>query len=135
MLFVPTPGTRYLHIVNPEVARWDDLFRAFASATSKPQQPAIRLVPYMEWFTALEAHLEEPGAMERIPALRFLDFLRKGVLASSGPPTSTKEAMGATLLDTEKSKSISASLRKARPLDASDVLEWVEYWGKHGLFD
>ena len=135
VLFVPTPGNRYLHIVNPQVARWNSLFRALASATSKPQQPAIRFVPYTEWFATLEARLEEPGAIERIPALRFLDFFRRGLLTSSGPPTDTKEAMGKTLLDTEKSQSISASLRNARPLDASDVLSWVEYWEKHGLFD
>ena len=92
-------------------------------------------MPYAEWFTSLEACLKEAGAVERIPALRFLDFFRSGVYASSEAPANHKEAMGTTFLGTEKSTNTSVSLRNAGTLGASDVLKWVEYWQKHGLFD
>jgi hypothetical protein len=92
-------------------------------------------VPYTEWFNALDEYLNQPGAIERIPALRFLDFFRNGIPASSEPQASYKEAMGMTSLATEKCQSISPSLRNARDVDATDVSKWVEYWQKHGLFD
>ena len=102
------------------------------------------------WFSTFEARQNEPGAVERIPALRLLDFSRNGMLAtaSASPSLSPeaaaavvqplnaadREAMGMARMETEKSQSISASLWNPRTLDEGDALKWVEYWGNHGLF-
>ena len=154
ILFVPDAGSRHLHVVHPNPARWNDLFKALASSLSRHQEPGIGLVPYKAWFAALEARQNEPGAVERIPALRLLDFFRNAVPATtSASPSSSpeaaaaaaaavvqplnaadREAMGMARMETEKSQSISASLWNARTLDEGDALKWVEYWGNHGLF-
>ena len=152
IFFVSGAGPRHLHVVLPNPARWNDLFKALASSLSRHQEPSIGHVPYRAWFTALEARQNEPGAVERIPALRLLDFFRNGMpaTASASPSLSPeaaaaaaviqplnatdREAMGMARMEMEKSQSISASLWNAHTLDEGDVLKWVEYWGNHGLF-
>lgn len=122
------------HVVHPRAKSWSDVMSTIATLVNATSStPSVRLVPYAEWFSSLEAHLNEEKALERFPALKLLSFLRTGTLPAGSSPD--RESMGLALLETSKTRAVSPTLDSVSPLDQSDVAKWLAYWGDCGLFD
>lgn len=122
------------HIVHPRAKSWSDVMSTVATLVNATSStPPIHLVPYSEWFSSLEAHLNDEQALERFPALKLLSFFRIGTLPASSSPN--RESMGLALLETSKTRAVSPTLDNVSPLDESDVAKWLTYWGACGLFD
>lgn len=92
----------------------------------------IQLVPYAEWFSALETRSTDESVVH-IKAFVLLDFLRAGI--RSDVSAAPREAMGLAMLQTSKTRAVSNALDKVGILNDSDTVKWIEYWGVHALFN
>lgn len=104
-----------------------------AALNARSSTRVYELVPYAEWFSSLEAHLNEDNALERFPALRLISFFRAGLSPAASSPH--RESMGLALLQTHKTRAASPALDSVLPLGERDVAKWLTYWGDRGLFD
>lgn len=121
------------HIVHPRPKSWSDVMLTVAKVlNAKLGAQSVHLVPYGEWFSSLEAHLNDEKALERFPALRLLSFFRAGTLPTASSPD--RESMGLALLETRKTQAVSPTLDSVSSLDENDVSKWLAYWEAQGLF-
>ncbi|KZT58729.1 acetyl-CoA synthetase-like protein [Calocera cornea HHB12733] len=127
-------GPRYFHLVHPRSTTWHAIFGAVSSSVSVP------LIPYVDWIAKLESAASlaasKPSIAERIPAIKLIDFLRRGLLSEGDQPGKNaykrKEAIGVDL-ETTQSVQMSETLRGLDILSENDVERWIQYWKKHGF--
>jgi hypothetical protein len=102
------------------------------------EQLNVALVPYTEWLHALEGNLKdktktEVEHMQENPALRLLSFFQGArFIASATEKDAAHEAMGMALMDMEKAKEASPSLKTLGHLGPNDVNKWLAYWRRAG---
>ena len=124
-----------LHVVHPRTTRWNELAGYYA------QQLDLPIVPYAEWFAALEEaqHALQSGSMDAAtvektlrdnPALRLVDLFRAG---KDQEKHENYEPPGITRLSTEKAFSVSGSLRNAESMNEENVKQWISAWKKSGF--
>lgn len=103
-----------LHLVHPRRTPWHTLIAAIAEELSVPS------VPYTEWMNALErcaidSAQDEVKAMQENPALRLLEFFKRGPISLL--PISSENA--------QKASTTLASLPELGP---QIVREWLTAW-------
>lgn len=116
-----------LHLVHPRPVSWTSIFQTVSQTLEVP------LVPYSEWFAKLEKSLEDKSVsevdqMRRNPALRLLEFFRKGL--TDDPRT---EFPGIVKLEIDKALRVSPTFQGSPQLGASDVNLWLAFWKKTGF--
>jgi hypothetical protein len=122
-----------MHLAHPNPTPWSSVVGHAA------KQLGVPLVPYGDWLQALEVDIKDGSKtevqhMRENPALRLLGFFREIStipFISEGRPG--YEAMGVTMMDMEKAKSVAPSLRSLAPLDCEDMDRWLGYWRRVGL--
>ena len=122
----------FLHLVHPRPVPWHILLTPIAA------QLRVPLVPYAEWFVALEksasdaiASPDEAALMTANPALQLIPFFR--VQSKAASQDSGREPMGLMKLATEKSTRMSATLANLPGLDEERARQWVGAWQKAGF--
>jgi len=115
---------QYLHLVHPNPVSWTSMIQEFSKALNLP------VVSYGDWLSALEDSLskssdDEAVLMQRIPALRLLEFFRHVKIDDP-----KKEPLGVSRLSTEKAVKVSSRLRDPSlpQVGGRDVRKWVSSW-------
>ncbi|EJT96901.1 acetyl-CoA synthetase-like protein, partial [Dacryopinax primogenitus] len=114
--------SKYFNLVHPKPTSWTSVFECMSKELSIP------LIPFGDWVSKVEQATSDgtPGAVERIPAIKILDFLRRAA-GSSG------EVQERTRFETADAVRVSTTLRDLEQLGEADVRKWLGYWNKHGM--
>ncbi|KAI0758562.1 male sterility protein-domain-containing protein [Trametes elegans] len=116
----------FLHLVHPRPTPWHNVVAPIAAELRVP------LVPYQQWFAALQASISSGGAdevelMKANPALRLLSFYKQ---LRSAPD---REPLGMVYLSTDKSTKVSQALVDLPVLDADRAKMWLAAWKRSGF--
>jgi thioester reductase-like protein len=106
------------HIVNPKTVSWSSLVPAIRNAIG--MEDKIKIVPYEKWMEELGKVSLEEVDVERIPAVKLLDFFEELVEGEKGMPR-------LATLETEK---LSGTVREMGAVDEEMVRRWVGMWCK-----
>ncbi|KAJ7665037.1 acetyl-CoA synthetase-like protein [Mycena polygramma] len=102
------------HLVHPSPAHWSTFSNTAAKTLGVPS------IPYRPWVDMLQrAGATDPRVVHSNPALRLVDFF--------------VNYRGAPLLSTERTLSISPTLRITKQLTGEDVERWILNWRKTGF--
>ncbi|KZT25929.1 acetyl-CoA synthetase-like protein [Neolentinus lepideus HHB14362 ss-1] len=114
-----------VNLVHPTPVKWTNIMIAIRKSLDKSPE-SLPLVPFGEWVKKLEQRATKATAedLERVPAIRILDFFRK----LAGAKTSSGEAGGVAAFATEKARADSPTLKQLQCLDEQDTEMWVKYW-------
>ncbi|KAJ7067512.1 putative nonribosomal peptide synthetase [Mycena amicta] len=109
-----------LNIVHPRPVAWDAVMGAMARVAQVP------LIPIAEWVRQLDKSAKDASAMdmEKIPAIKLLDFLNYGLGRS-----------GNMQFSTAKAQQVSQTLDRLPELGEEDVQRWMAYWSSVGFID
>ncbi|KAJ7731236.1 putative aminoadipate reductase [Mycena metata] len=102
-----------INLIHPRPIPWDDVISTMARIVRLP------LVPFADWVKQLEDRSVGATAadIENIPGIKLLDFFRAAV-----------EGAGNIQFSTEKTQTMSESMRLLKPLGDEDVQRWMQYW-------
>ncbi|MCJ1473382.1 hypothetical protein MMC13_002033 [Lambiella insularis] len=118
LVFVEAPYPIY-NIDNPVRQQWQDMLPVIADALRIPR---TNIVSFEEWVRLVR---NSPGHAEKDnPASKLVDFLDSNFLRMS---------CGGLLLDTNKSRKHSETLRAVGPVSAEVTEKYIEYWRKTGF--
>ncbi|EKM52305.1 uncharacterized protein PHACADRAFT_260612 [Phanerochaete carnosa HHB-10118-sp] len=132
------PLPELVNIVHPHPTEWHVVFECINGRLG--QQP-LRMVPFKDWLHAVEAvaAAERPEDLERVPAVKILQFLQ-GIAASEARAAATQgelfvEAGGVPTYDTANLRRLSPSTDTLEPLGELHARAWVDYWKKKGFLN
>lgn len=107
------------HIDNPVRQPWTDMLRIWAEELDVPLQ---NIIPFEDWVSRVRRF---PGSVEKDnPAFKLVDFLDGNFLRMS---------CGGLLLDTDKTREHSPTLRAAGPVEGSVARGYINYWKRSGF--
>jgi thioester reductase-like protein len=126
-----------LNIINPQPITWNDMVRNIQQAMQLECGIHLPLIPYEDWFSALEhsaSSVQDTKDIIRIPAIKLVNFFdhlaRKN--SEDSQPGET-EAFNFPTFSTDKCTTISGTLAAQPPLSKHDIYQWVQYWAKNGI--
>ncbi|KAJ7052223.1 hypothetical protein C8F01DRAFT_998359, partial [Mycena amicta] len=107
-----------VNLVHPRPVPWDALMGAMAQVAQLP------LVPITQWVEQVDRRAKNASAedMEKIPAIKLLDFLKTAIGGSGNVQFSTTQA-----------QRVSQTMADLRPLSADDAARWMGYWSSVGF--
>jgi thioester reductase-like protein len=111
-----TTGATVAHVVNPKTISWSALVPTIRSASGREKE--ITVVSYEEWIDELRKVSLDKEEVERVPAVKLLEFY-EGLLS--------KESQMPTLATVETEK-MSDTMREMTAVDEEMVRKWVETW-------
>ncbi|GLB38113.1 putative acetyl-CoA synthetase-like protein [Lyophyllum shimeji] len=130
-----------LNLVHPRPVEWNSIIDSVKEALEEGREglPAMRVVPFAEWFALLEqrAKSASDADIQAIPAIKLLEFFRatgKADQAIAQAGRKDVESGGLTRFATEKAQGCSPTMRELSPIGREDVRRWVRYWRGVGLF-
>ncbi|KZT19320.1 acetyl-CoA synthetase-like protein [Neolentinus lepideus HHB14362 ss-1] len=114
-----------VNVVHPTPVKWTNIMTAIRKSLDKSLE-SLPLVPFGEWVKKLEERATNATTeeLERVPAIRLLEFFRK----LAGAKNSSGEAGGIATFATETAQADSPTLRQLQSLDERDAELWVKYW-------
>ncbi|KAG2047412.1 putative aminoadipate reductase [Suillus hirtellus] len=130
-----------VNLVHPRPTAWKMLMQPIADALVKRKVTSypLPLVPFSEWLEKLESSAKDLSqeTMERIPAIKLLNFMRSMTqsdiaIRASGEVGS--EAGGMTLFATAVAERVSPTMKDLKLLSSADAAQWVDYWEAMGMF-
>ncbi|KAI6809631.1 acetyl-CoA synthetase-like protein [Hortaea werneckii] len=113
----PTKAT-YLHFVNPNRARWNEICHEIAPLVDGKAD----VVPLQQWVDALASAADTEDNISQLPAVRLLEFFR-GI--------ASKEAQKA-IFSTSRSTAHCEKLRDLPPVSVPWFKRWLTQWKKEG---
>ena len=118
-----TGPVTHLHLVNPTLVQWDDVFKYIA------KQLNVTLVPYPEWLSKLKGVAGTVKNTQEHPAMRLLGFYES--LHKEGG----SGAGGLPLCNTEVARSLCPVLNgeELRDIKTEEIQRWLDYWKLLGL--
>jgi thioester reductase-like protein len=111
-----TMGATVAHVVNPETISWSALVPTIRSTVGREKK--MKIVSYEEWIDELRKVSLDKEEVERMPAVKLLEFY-EGLLS--------KESKMPTLATVETEK-MSDTMREMTAVDDGMVQKWVEMW-------
>jgi hypothetical protein len=120
----------HLHLVHPRFVPWSTISKELAAAFNLP------LVPYPEWFFALEqsalsnANSSDIEFRRNNPAAKMLGAFRGMLIGLEKNTNRNKEFTGLPLVSLDNAMKASPTLRDENllPLGSVDVEQWLRYW-------
>lgn len=140
-----------LHCAHPHPTAWNSIISLFAETLylrNKHNRP-LSIVSFSEWIehvnkSVASCEVSPHEIASRFPStkiqstLHWMVFadeeLRRMNLRDLDDGIQGVEAAGTRRLRTTKAESLSSSLKGVLPLGEGDVIKWVDYWVKKGLF-
>ncbi|EKG11419.1 Beta-ketoacyl synthase [Macrophomina phaseolina MS6] len=120
-LLPPAPHPVY-HIDNPVRQPWEHMLPVLAAQLGI--DPAAGIVPFREWIARVRAH---PGPVEWAnPAAKLVDFLEADF---------ERMSCGGVLLETERSREHSPTMRAVGPVSEEVVARYISAWREVGFLD
>ena len=110
--------TRYLHFVNPRKTHWSDMAHAVSSRLDTRRK--LEVVTFNDWLDSLADASENLTEIDKIPAVKLLDFLRE--MAHHSIERST--------FATKDTESCSPTLRELPPVSIEWMEQWLNQWKK-----
>ncbi|KAG1790286.1 putative aminoadipate reductase [Suillus plorans] len=130
-----------VNLVHPRPTAWKTLMQPIADALveRKVTSYPLPLVPFSEWLEKLESSAKDLSQenMERIPAIKLLNFMRSMTQSDIAIRASGKigsEAGGMTLFTTVVAERVSPTMKELKSLSSADAAQWVDYWEAMGMF-
>ncbi|KAF8878947.1 putative aminoadipate reductase [Infundibulicybe gibba] len=133
------PPAVTLNLVHPRPVGWNSIITAIGHALRRRQlaDESFPIIPFQQWFGSLEerARTATDGDLELIPAIKLLDFFRRG-MASFNPilgaqnGQDTVESGGVTRFKTDRAEATSVTMRTLPSIGDEDAGRWVDYWEK-----
>ncbi|KAG1853273.1 putative aminoadipate reductase [Suillus tomentosus] len=130
-----------VNLVHPRPTAWKTLMQPIADALveRKVTTYLLPLVPFSEWLEKLEWSAKDLSeeTMERIPAIKLLNFMRSMARSDIAIRTSGEtgsEAGGMTLFATAVAERVSPTMKELKSLSSADATQWVDYWEAMGMF-
>ncbi|KAG2095134.1 putative aminoadipate reductase [Suillus discolor] len=130
-----------VNLVHPRPTAWKTLMQPIADALveRKVTSSPLPLVPFSEWLEKLESSAKDLGeeSMERIPAIKLLNFMRsmtQSDIAIRASGEMGSEAGGMTLFTTAVAECVSPTMKELKSLSSADAAQWVDYWEAMGMF-
>ncbi|KAJ8488944.1 hypothetical protein ONZ45_g13773 [Pleurotus djamor] len=126
------------HLVHPHPVSAKQLFQSIGAQFTPP----LPLVPYAEWAKQLEDigntsrsdRKKQQELLEKVPALKLLEFFKSGVPIEEAASAEHGEAMGIPLLDTSETQKASPALGGVeRQVGEEDARSWILYWREVGF--
>jgi thioester reductase-like protein len=114
-----TMGATVAHVVNPKKISWSALVPTIRSTVGREEK--MKIVSYEEWIGELRKVSLDNEEVERMPAVKLLEFY-EGL--------SSKESKMPTLATVETEK-MSDTMREMTAVDDGMVRKWVEMWCRH----
>ncbi|GJE88919.1 acetyl-CoA synthetase-like protein [Phanerochaete sordida] len=121
-----------LNVVHPSSVPWS---RVFEHIGTQLGQRNLTVLPLSDWVRAVEEIAAEgrPENLERVPAVKILQFLRKVLHDSSVKPDSSyTEAAGVPEYATANLLAFCPSAASLEPLGEADVRAWMDHWKAQG---
>ena len=110
-------GTLMYHVVNPNTTSWPALGPGILA--SYPTCFNTRAVLFDECIEALNQSADEFVDLEKIPAIKLLDFYRGAARAEKEP----------LMLTSRKAGKASETLQRVRAVNKDWVRNWMRQWG------
>ncbi|KAG2076578.1 hypothetical protein BDR04DRAFT_1068074 [Suillus decipiens] len=130
-----------MNLVHPRPVVWRALIEPIADALveRKATSHALPLVPFSEWLEKLELSAKDfnEETMERIPAIKLLNFMRaltQADLAIRASGDMASEAAGMNSFTTTIAQRASPTMKELKSLSSADAAQWVDYWATMGMF-
>ncbi|KAG1799974.1 putative aminoadipate reductase, partial [Suillus variegatus] len=130
-----------VNLVHPRPTAWKTLMQPITDALveRKVTNYPLPLVPFSEWLEKLESSAKDLSeeTMERIPAIKLLNFMRsmaRSDIAIRASGEMNSEAGGMTSFTTAVAERVSPTMRELKSLPSADAAQWVDYWEAMGMF-
>ncbi|KAF4617234.1 hypothetical protein D9613_005789 [Agrocybe pediades] len=126
-----------LNIRHPKPVPWHTVMQYVVEAldiSKEDGKEALRLVPFQEWISTLDAYSTKHEDTSKVPAVNLLDFFKHASEAGANVATSD-EAAGVSTFSVAKMLSVSPALREQPPLGHADVQMWIKYWRDIGFLE
>ncbi|KAG2117013.1 putative aminoadipate reductase [Suillus discolor] len=130
-----------VNLVHPRPTAWKTLMQPIADALveRKVTSYPLPLVPFSEWLEKLELSAKDLSeeTMERIPAIKLLNFMRsmaRSDIAIRASGEMGSEVGGMTLFTTAVAERVSPTMKELKSLSSADAAQWVDYWEAMGMF-
>ncbi|KZW01155.1 acetyl-CoA synthetase-like protein [Exidia glandulosa HHB12029] len=140
----PGGGFRVLNVGNPNPTPWETLLQELATVTSQHINRPIALIKSTEWAAKIKQPEMRGESMimmspEENPMLHIAQFLtgwrgERWYRDEEDSNSPFNDALGIPRLDTSAICEIFPELYRCAKVGRDDVVKWVDYWGKHGLF-
>ncbi|KZV90688.1 acetyl-CoA synthetase-like protein [Exidia glandulosa HHB12029] len=134
----PAAGFRVVNVGNPNPTSWETVLQELATATSQYLDRPILPMKSTEWAARIKQLSEDTTAYasrEENPMLHIAEFLTGWCGERWYEEDSPfNDALGIPRLDTSSICEIYPELVHCAKVGCEDVVRWVDYWGKHGLF-
>nr|GAT45909.1 acetyl-CoA synthetase-like protein [Mycena chlorophos] len=109
-----------LNLVHPRPIAWDAIFDVMARSAKLP------LIPIAEWVLNIAERAKNASAedLERVPAIKLVEFLKAALAGAVNVPFAT-----------EKAQRTSFAIKNLRQLEDGDVQRWIGYWNAAGFIN
>ncbi|KAJ7153064.1 putative aminoadipate reductase [Mycena crocata] len=129
-----TPKSTYsvFNVVHPKPVSWNLLMGTMRDIilAQKKVSAELRLVPFSEWFAALE-FASKCAPADYIPGIKLLDFFHS--LAKASAEGAGSSEFGGIDFSTEKIQAISSAVKNAQAISEEHVAAWIRYWIASGF--
>lgn len=134
----PTVGFRVVNVGNPNPTSWETLLQELVTAASQHLDRPILPMKSTEWAARIKQLSEDTtgyASRGENPMLHIAEFLTGWCGERWYEEDSPfNDALGIPRLDTSAICEIYPELVHCAKVGREDVMRWVDYWDKHGLF-
>lgn len=107
-------GPRFLHLVNPQKAQWQDV----AAQVAPMLGDNLQVVPYKEWLHALTTTVDSANEFSDIPAAKLVEFFNEIGADGAKRPVFACDA----------AQKCSSTLRNLPPVSTEWLGRWIRQW-------